>query len=256
MAHTTRQMAQLKELADFQAQGSPEDTYYRLTCILGDLMQVGRVSLMLLDSGTDGQPRLRLSGLYGALPEAAWQEETPAGQGIAGHVLASGQSLNIADLARSDWRGRARRSADGGAFLVCPVPVSQGPVGVLNFSAPKGRSRFSTSDQVLAELAASLTGRVLQIARLDRLLDSRLAQMAFALEGQQDACSVVQLSAHEPEKVAGMLARAFYREMRHCGFSPNQIILAAGEILSELTASLNRHRRRARASPASSGPVG
>ena len=32
--------------------------------------------------------------------------------------------------------------------------------------------------------------------------------------------------------------------MRHCGFSPNQIIHAAGEIISELTTSLNRHKRR------------
>ena len=47
-------------------------------------------------------------------------------------------------------------------------------------------------------------------------------------------------------RVAGMLARAFYREMRHCGFSPNQIIHAAGEIISELTSSLNRHKRRIR----------
>ena len=41
-----------------------------------------------------------------------------------------------------------------------------------------------------------------------------------------------------------MLARAFYRELRHCGFTPNQIIHAASEIISELTGSLNRHKKR------------
>jgi hypothetical protein len=80
--------------------------------------------------------------------------------------------------------------------------------------------------------------------RIERLLDSRLAQMAFALEGSTDAGSVASMSAHEPDKVSRMLAKAFYREMRHCGFTPNQIIHAAGEIISELTTSLNRAKNR------------
>jgi hypothetical protein len=41
-----------------------------------------------------------------------------------------------------------------------------------------------------------------------------------------------------------MLAKSFYKEMRHCGFSPGQIVNAAGEIISELTGSLNRHKKR------------
>jgi len=32
--------------------------------------------------------------------------------------------------------------------------------------------------------------------------------------------------------------------MHRCGFTPNQIIHAAGEIISELTGSLNRHKQR------------
>jgi hypothetical protein len=68
--------------------------------------------------------------------------------------------------------------------------------------------------------------------------------MAFTLEGNTDACTVVSLTAHDPDKVAKMLARGFYREMRHCGFTPNQVIHAAGEIISELTGSLNRHKKR------------
>ncbi|MEW6678674.1 MAG: GAF domain-containing protein [Pseudomonadota bacterium] len=245
MARTAQQEAKLKELADFQPHGALEDTYYRLTCILGDLLGVRRVSLMLLDTGPGGETRLRLAAVYGELPEAAWKEETRLGQGIAGQVLAQGHSLRVADLAASKWKTLARRQGDSGPFMACGVPIGSAPAGVLNFSDPVGTGPFSPADQRLAELAASLTGRAIQLARVDRLLDSRLAQMAFALEGAQDACSVVSLSAHEPEKVAGLLARAFYKEMRHCGFTPNQVIHAAGEILSELTRSLNRHKHRA-----------
>lgn len=68
--------------------------------------------------------------------------------------------------------------------------------------------------------------------------------MAMTLEGVEDAWSMIALSAQDPEKLSKMLAKAFYKEMRHCGFTPNQVIHAAGEIISELTGSLNRHKRR------------
>jgi GAF domain-containing protein len=234
----------LSELAGFEVTGQFSDNLYRLTCIVGELMSARRVSLMLLDSGPAKTPRLRLAALYGELPEMAWKEEVAPGQGIAGQVLASGKSLRVTRVERSAWKRAARHPQEGGSFLVCPVPVAGAPAGVLNISGPMGRSIFTTTDLAYAELAALLVGRAIQMGRLGRLLDSRLAQMAFTLEGTQDACAVVSLSAHEPDRVAGMLARAFYREMRHCGFSPNQVIHAAGEILSELTSSLNRHKRR------------
>jgi len=236
--------AKLRELAGFEVAGHFEDNLYRLTCIVGELLAARRVSLMLLDTGPGRNTRLRLAALYGELPEMAWKEEVAPGQGISGQVLASGSSLRVSRLDRSRWKDAARRPGDNGGFMACPVPVAGAPAGVLNISGPIGRGAFSPSDLAQAELAAVLVGRAIQLGRQDRLLDSRLAQMAFTLEGTQDACSVVALSAHDPDRVAGMLARAFYREMRHCGFSPNQIIHAAGEILSELTSSLNRHKRR------------
>lgn len=244
MSRSSPRLAQLRELAGFEFAGHFEDNLYRLTCIVGDLLAARRVSLMLLDTGPGKATRLRLAALYGELPEMAWKEEVLPGQGIAGQVLSSGRSLRVARLERSVWKNAARRPGDSGGFMACPVPVAGAPAGVLNISGPIGRKSFTTVDLAQAELAALLVGRAIQLGRLDRLLDSRLAQMAFTLEGSQDACSVVSLSAHEPDRVAGMLARAFYREMRHCGFSPNQIIHAAGEILSELTSSLNRHKRR------------
>jgi GAF domain-containing protein len=234
----------LRELAGFEVTGRYEDNLYRLTCIVADLLSARRVSLMLLDTGPGKTTRLRLAALYGELPELAWKEESAPGQGIAGKVLSTGRSLRVARIERSAWKNAARRPEDGGSFMACPVPLAGAPAGVLNISGPIGRAAFTPSDLAQAELAAVLVGRAIQMGRLDRLLDSRLAQMAFTLEGSQDACSVVALSAHEPERVAGMLARAFYRELHHCGFSPNQIIHAAGEILSELTSSLNRHKRR------------
>lgn len=234
----------LRELAVFEVAGPFEDNLYRLTCIAGELLAARRVSLMLLDIAPGKGARLKLAALYGELPEAAWKEEPAAGQGIAGQVLASGVSIRVASIGRSNWKQQARHADEAGGFLACPVLIAGSPAGVLNVSLPIDRNRFSEADLANAELAALLIGRAIQVGRLDRMLDSRFAQMAFTLEGATDACSVISLSAHDPDKVAKMLARGFYREMRHCGFTPNQVIHAAGEIISELTRGLNRHKKR------------
>jgi len=234
----------LKELASFELTGRFEDNLYRLNCITGDLMAARRVSLMLLDAGSGTGVRLKLAALYGELPEVAWHDDTPIEECIAQHVLDLGQCLHVRDIGHSRWRSFARRLGSTGSFISCPIHLGGKPAGVLNISEPIERISFTLSDLDAAELAASLIGRIIHVARLDRMLDSRFAQMAFTLEGRADSYSVVSLSTHEPDKVARMLAKAFFKEMRHCGFTPNQIIRAAGEIISELTGSLNRHKHR------------
>ncbi len=240
----TLRQTKLKELAEFEVNGAFEDNLYRLTCITADLMAAQRVSLMLLDSAASKGKLLKLSALYGELPDKAWRDDLPEEPGIAQHVFGVGEYLHVKDIHRSRWRGSARRPSGAGSFISCPIYLAGSPAGVLNISEPAERLHFTAADAEAAELAARLIGRIIQVARLDRLLDSRFAQLAYSLEGQTDACSVLAISAHEPDKVAKMLAKAFFKEMRHCGFTDNQIIHAAGEIISELTASLNRHRNR------------
>ena len=244
MDRKTLRQAKLRELAGFQICGGFEDNLYRLTRIAGELLAAGRVSLMLLDSGHGKGSRLKLSALYGELPEAAWKEEQAPGQGVAGRVLASGVSARVNHIGRSTWKSTARRPDDAGAFMACPLFLAGEPAGVLNISNPVDREIFSADDLAAAELAALLIARAIQVGRLERMLDSRFAQMALTLEGSANAYTVTALSAHDPDKVAKMLAKGFYKELRHCGFTPNQIIHAAGEIISELTGSLNRHARR------------
>ncbi len=244
MNRNASRQAKLLELAGFQACGGFEDNLYRLTRLAGELLSARRVSLMLLDSGEGKGARLKLAALYGELPEAAWKEEPAPGQGIAGQVLVSGNSVRVNRIASSSWKTTARRPDAGGAFMICPLFLAGQAAGVINVSEPFERATFSTDDLAAAELAALLIARAIQVARLERMLDSRFAQMALSLEGPANAYAVTALSAHEPDKVAKMLAKGFYKEMRHCGFTPNQIIHAAGEIISELTGSLNRHAKR------------
>ena len=237
-------LAKLRELIAYEPDCPFEDALYAMTRLCGEMLAAGRVSLMLRDMTRDRRPRLRLVALYGTLPDAAWSEEAAEDNGIAGRVLATGRTVRVDDIARSDYSALARRPEASASFMACPVMIAGQPAGVLNFSEPGTDAGFTDDDLSLAELAALTIGRAIQSMRLTRMLDSRFAQMALTLEGQGDSQSMTRLTAHDPERVARMLAKAFYKEMRHCGFTPNQIIHAAGEIISELTGSLNRHRQR------------
>lgn len=237
-------LAKLRELIAYEPDCPFEDALYAMTRLTGEMLSAGRVSLMLRDMTRDKRTRLRLVALHGTLPDAAWNEEAAEDAGIAGRVLATGRSVRVDDIARSDFSAQARRPNASASFMACPVMIAGQPTGVLNISEPGAGANFSDDDLELAELAALVIGHAIRTMRLTRMLDSRFAQMALTLEGQGDSESMTRLTAHDPERVARMLAKAFYKEMHHCGFTPNQIIHAAGEIISELTGSLNRHKQR------------
>ncbi|RMD51913.1 MAG: GAF domain-containing protein, partial [Nitrospirae bacterium] len=52
------------------------------------------------------------------------------------------------------------------------------------------------------------------------------------------------LAIYEPERLAKLLAKTFYKEMVRAGFGPNHIINAASEIISLLNNNLNRCKKR------------
>ncbi|MFN3593109.1 MAG: GAF domain-containing protein [Thiobacillaceae bacterium] len=235
------ELARLQALIAFEPAGSFDASLAALAAHVAELLAAGRVSIMLRDIGQAGRPALKLVALHGA-PLAGWRSLPPQLDGIANRVLATERSLLVEDIRLSEYADLARHGS--GSFLACPLVIAEKPAGVLNASEPVDRPAFAETDLALAETAALLVARVIQMMRLTQVLDSRFTQMALALEGGGDCANMTRLSAHEPERVAKLLAKAFYREMHRCGFTPNQIIHAAGEIISELTESLNRHRQR------------
>lgn len=238
------QLAKLRELIAYDPDCPFEDALYAMTRLIGELLSAGRVSLMLLDARAARQARLRLVALHGTLPEAAWSETATNERGIASQVLASGQAVRVDDISSSTFYSQARRPEAPACFIACPVLIAGEPVGVINVSDPRASGHFTEDDLELAKLAALVVGQAIQRMRLKRMLDARFAQMALTLEGQGNSQSMTRLAAHDPERMARLLAKSFYREMHRCGFTPSQIIHAAGEILSELTSSLNRHKQR------------
>jgi hypothetical protein len=136
------------------------------------------------------------------------------------------------------------RQTESVCRLTVPIVIDGESIGTLSVSDPKCKAAFDHEDNKLLSMLASLIGKMVQVAQLRALLSSRFAQIAVA-RGTRYAVS----RASEPQhgnhaQVARILGKSFCREMAQAGFSIQQIINAASEIIGEVSRTVEKHKRR------------
>lgn len=188
-------------------------------------------SVMLFKDGTNGtELRLHLTARSRPLPrEQRGSISEAIGDGLAGKVAATGRALLIADLAHSDYASLSRR--DGGSCICAPIPVAGRVRGVLNLSRPQP---FTPDDLALACIAALLLGLALELARIQGLLRSRFAHRAMAEELREHPEVDAGSLGADAGRMARVLGRTFFRELRSAGYGSDHILTAATEVIGEL----------------------
>jgi L-methionine (R)-S-oxide reductase len=209
------------------------------------LLATQRCSIMLLTASDDGeQPLLRVFAHYGDLPKAAYQEVTRQNQGIAGHVIASGQPLLIADIARSPFARSARRAQDDRhrSLISAPIRLGEKTIGVINVDSPVDGRTFGQDDLRLMELFALFVGKSIHVVQLQNVLRSRFLRYAVANEQQEPRPEppTVRPVSPDPDRLTRIVAKSMYRELIAGGFSPAQVINVASALMDELRDTLAR----------------
>jgi L-methionine (R)-S-oxide reductase len=252
-AQADQGVMRLQDLQQFLSSGSLESNLEDQAARTARMLGADSCSIMLLSSGSDEAPRLRVHARYGAagpnpadagqeeetdalpdtLPDALWRTDLDGGigrgEGICGQVLASGRALLVEDIADSPYAPLARRPlAPGRSLMSGPIPVDGRIVGVVNVSG----AGFRQADSLLLEVICQFIGKTIQVAQLQRLLDSRFAQLALAREA--DAAGGTRTAYRNPEEAARILARSFFRELTRAGFEVPQIVRAASELIGQL----------------------
>lgn len=221
-----------------------QESLQQMAAMAARILNARRSSIMLLDEHEEQDVRLRVFASHGELPEAALRETTRAGEGIAGHVLASGRPLLVEDIARSDFVQVARRLTEGGRSLIsAPVVIDGHIIGVINVSDPNAPRPFDLDDLHLLEVVALFVGKSIQVVQLQGVLKSRFAQMALVREAEAQVEGAVAALGANPNQLATILAKSFFKEMIRAGFTASQIIHAASEIITQLNAHLGRLKR-------------
>jgi GAF domain-containing protein len=169
-------------------------------------------------------------------------------------VLQSGEALLLEDVSDSDFADLAR----GGVYS-CPSLISAvirdaaGRIGVINISEPCEDRRLTQDDLRLVEVFARMIGQSIHTFQLQKLVDSRMLQMAVLQERRERSSDLGRLISPDPSRLAKLVARNFYRDLTNAGFGPNAVIAVASEVLSTLHATLAKHKDR-REREASAGP--
>lgn len=117
-------------------------------------------------------------------------------------------------------------------------------IGVVQAELPMQQRPFDQHDLDLFSVLMPIITKSIQVIRLQHLLRSRFSQVALIKSGDVPVSEILTLAMQNPNQTARILARSFYREMLNAGFSFNQIIFAATEVISELTSSVRKHGRR------------
>jgi L-methionine (R)-S-oxide reductase len=160
-----------------------------------------------------------------------------------GHGRPHSHSVSISG---ADIRSAATRTEMGSDShprdKMFSVIVLQGKaVGVVHAYEPQQSASFSADDLKLLEILTLLITKAIQAIQLQRILESRFTQMALTRSSEKTIGEIVAGSAQNPNQIARMLAKSFYREMANAGFNFNQIIHAASEIISELSNNVRKH---------------
>lgn len=231
-------------LSSFLEQNEDLDTsLQRLATMVAKALETDNCSVMLLkESENDEDIHLRIHAHAGHLPKEAYRESIALDQGIAGRVVITGKSLLVHDIKESQFADVASRTTQiEGGFISTPLYISHKIIGVINVSGPKDGRIFSDHDLELANILSLFIGKSIQTLQLENLLKSKFAIAALAKSETQASPGTF---TQEPERVAKILAKSFFREMKNAGMGPDHILKAATEIIGMLSETLNKHKKR------------
>lgn len=228
-----------------EQQSNLEKSLGQFAAMAASLVGSENCSIMLFKEGNSKSPVMKIFASHGYLPPVAFTESARHKEGIAGHVAATGEALLVKDIEDSPFAPKARwpeRKNKG--FLSAPIFIGHKVLGVINVNSPKDLRTYSEKDLHLLTCIALMVGKSIQVVQLQNILKSRFTQQALLQEARSAVETSIGETAKNPGKMASIVGKAFYREMKHAGFNDEAIIHAATEVISMLTQNVKRHSRR------------
>lgn len=128
-------------------------------------------------------------------------------------------------------------------FLAAPLHVKEKLVGYLVIMDVK---KCTSADESLLAMLSEHTGFAIEMHNMRQMLASSYLVKTLGLgkkkgvSGQNGFNSHMLTAVAEPEKVATIIARTFYKDLRKAGFESGQILTVATELIGSLTEALHK----------------
>lgn len=193
---------------------------------------------------------------YDALSQTTDAAIASLNQEVAGYVAQTREALLIADLSLSpfaSWLG-SNSSKRQKSLIAAPILLENQAIGVIIVNSCRNRTSFKAIDLELLTVFAQSVSQLVHISQLQTILHSRFIEIAVLrdweeqnkdlLNGSQSMTLTPAPIASDPNKLAKIVAKSFFKELTQAGFDASQIIAIATEVLSLLQNSLNKHKKR------------
>lgn len=239
---------------DVEFEGSADEGFCKLASMAGEVLNARGCAIIILGDSMVERIGLRPGAAFGDLPVQGCERALVYGDRVlSSDPAAMGDAMACA--MEIDVVADANHCPSVARDKMFSVMVMSGKViGGIQTCEPQGKRCFGVEDLQLLNILTVLITKSIQVIQLQNILNSRFAQAALAQATEKTVSDIVVKSAQEPEQMARILAKSFYKEMTKAGFNFNQIIQAASEIISELSKSVRKHseghkRRIDRVSP-------
>jgi len=215
-----------EEFSRFSPEGSMKECLDALSEVIARVLCAKGCSILILAECDLSQTTLDSGPQFGPLPEPlANQKPVIYAATVSEPSTAPDRAYDVHGTTES---------------MVSAIVLQGKIVGVIHASLSLQPGGFKEEDLYLFSLLTPLVTKSIQVIQLQNILNSRFAQLAIAQSNESAIKELMNGMMQNPNQFARMLARAFYREMLHAGFSVNQIIFVATELISELSSSLKK----------------
>jgi hypothetical protein len=226
---------------------SLEDSLRQCVKMTAELLDVHSSVILLFGEAEAGEeiPMLKVIAIGADLAVSISNDPQSRHATVLDRVVAADAPELIRKLGETDFANLRHTRPDVFSNLIAaPIHINSRIVGILSASGHKSGRPLDQRDLEWLGMIGMLVGKSMQVVQLQNVLSSRFAQMALVREAKANLGVALEKAVENPDQLARILAKSFFREMTHTGFSTSQIIQASSEIIAQLSSSLNRHSKR------------
>ena len=189
------------------------------------LLRAEQGSIMLLE---DGSRILSIAAAIGLPPDVGVGTRLPAGESVAGRVLATGQPLRLGQVDQDAFINFVPKSRTITSSIVVPLRVAGRPTGVLNLSRLDPGHDFNDEDVRMAQMFADQAAALIHRARLHEQAEHRSSDLMALVESSKGFLGTLDIESLLQQVLDGGTRFAGSSEGFACLFDPDSGALSRG----------------------------
>lgn len=156
------------------------------------LLRAEQGSIMLVE---DGSRTLTIAAAIGLPPEVGVGTRLPAGESVAGRVLATGAPLRLGQVDADAFVNFVPKTRTIASSIVVPLRVAGRPIGVLNVARLDPGQLFTDEDVRMAQMFADQAAALIHRQRLHEQAEHRSSDLMALVESSKGLLGTLDIES-------------------------------------------------------------